>query len=53
MKHANLLPVQYLKMLEQGEKRDRVVCDYLAGMTDQYAVAKFQEFYMPKSWQVY
>ena len=27
--------------------------DYIAGMTDQYALAKYSEYFMPKSWQVY
>ncbi len=53
MAHEELLPEQYLHMLEINEPLDRVVCDYIAGMTDQYAVAKFQEYFMPKSWQVY
>ena len=53
MEHAHLLPEQYLTMHKMGERLDRVVCDYIAGMTDQYAVAKFQEYFMPKSWQVY
>lgn len=53
MDHLELMPDQYLKMLDQGECKDRVVGDYIAGMTDQYAVGKFQEYFMPKSWQVY
>ena len=36
----------------QGEKKERVVCDYIAGMTDRYAIAKFEEYFMPKAWQV-
>ncbi len=40
-------------MLEAGEPLDRVVCDYIAGMTDQYAVAKFEEIFVPKQWTVY
>ena len=42
-----------MQMLEDGEENDRVVCDYIAGMTDQYALAKYSEYFMPKSWQVY
>lgn len=53
MEHLELLPLQYRNMLQEGEHKDRVVCDYIAGMTDQYAVGKFQEYFMPKSWQVY
>ena len=29
---------------------DRVVCDYIAGMTDRYAVKKFKELFIPVSW---
>ena len=53
LKHSDVLPGYYLQMLEEGEENDRVVCDYIAGMTDQYAVAKYNEYFMPKSWQVY
>ena len=53
LKHIDLLPGYYLQMLEDGEENDRVVCDYIAGMTDQYALAKSSEYFMPKSWPVY
>lgn len=52
MKDVDELPEQFLLMLEQGEARDRVVCDYIAGMTDQYAIAKFEEYFMPKAWKI-
>lgn len=52
MEHVEKMPTQYLNMLQQGEGKERVVCDYIAGMTDQYAIAKFEEFYIPKAWQV-
>lgn len=29
---------------------ERVVCDYIAGMSDQYAVYKFNELFVPKAW---
>ena len=28
------------------------VCDYLAGMTDNYAVDKFTEIFIPTGWQI-
>ncbi len=31
---------------------ERVVCDYIAGMTDKYAVDKFTEIFIPAGWQV-
>lgn len=52
MEHLDLLPEKYLRMLDAGEKQQRVVCDYIAGMTDQYAIAKFSEYFLPQAWQV-
>ena len=31
---------------------ERTVCDYVAGMTDNYAVDKFTEIFIPAGWQV-
>ncbi len=42
------LPEEYLNMLERYGK-SRVVCDYIAGMTDRYAIRLFEEIYVPKS----
>lgn len=52
MKHPMDMPSQYTIMIAEGERQDRVVCDYIAGMTDQYAVAKFEEYFVPRAWQV-
>lgn len=30
----------------------RTVCDYIAGMTDNYAVGKFNEIFVPSGWNV-
>ncbi len=53
MEHVEELGHTQQAMLEEGEPLDRVVCDYIAGMTDQYAVAKFNEIFVPKQWTVY
>ncbi len=34
-------------------RTERAVCDYIAGMTDRYAVAKFHELLIPSNWDVY
>lgn len=52
MDHINLLSEKYLRMLDEGEKQERVVSDYIAGMTDQYAITKFSEYFLPQAWQV-
>lgn len=52
MDNINLLSEKYLRMLDEGEKQERVVSDYIAGMTDQYAITKFSEYFLPQAWQV-
>ncbi len=52
MKHTDELPEEYRMMMEQGETEERVVCDYIAGMTDIYAIDRFTELFVPKSWKV-
>ncbi len=51
--HISLLPHEYLAMLESGETRDRVVADYIAGMTDKFTVMRYEEIMIPKAWGVY
>ena len=53
LKHVDELPEEYLAMMElRGEKRERVVCDYIAGMTDEYALEKFGDAFIPMAWTV-
>jgi dGTPase len=48
------LPQEYYVRMEQlNEPPYQVVCDYIAGMTDRYAVAKFKELMIPSAWSVY
>jgi dGTPase len=49
--HPELLPEEFVNMIEAGEDREVVVCDYIAGMTDNYAVVKFQEAFEPSGWK--
>lgn len=52
MDHVIELPEEYLLMMVQrGEKKERVVCDYIAGMSDSYAIEKFKELFVPKAWK--
>jgi len=53
-KHLELLPEEYHQRMEQkNEPSYLVVCDYIAGMTDRYAVTKFKELMIPSAWSVY
>ena len=45
------LPPDY-QDIRVREGIDRAVCDYIAGMTDHYAVAKYSEAYIPLAWSV-
>lgn len=47
-----ILPPKYQTMIELGEDTDVVVCDFIAGMTDNFAVKKFEEFYVPQAWTI-
>jgi len=38
------------KRMLQHIDLDRVVCDYIAGMTDRYAIRKFHEIFIPEPW---
>ena len=54
MEHVDRLPEEYFIMIEKNhETRERVVCDYIAGMTDQYSMHKYEELFVPKAWAVY
>lgn len=51
--HINKLPDEYQRLISRGEKEERVVCDYISGMTDQYSMHHFEELFVPKAWAVY
>lgn len=51
--NVDKLPQEYrIMMEEQGEKKERVVCDYIAGMSDSYAIDQFEELFVPKAWKI-
>ena len=50
-KNPELLPEEYKQFLSKYPV-DRVVCDYIAGMSDSYAIDKFEELFVPKAWNV-
>jgi dGTPase len=37
---------------ESEDQRAIKVCDYVAGMTDRYALTKYGQFFLPRSWMV-
>lgn len=49
---ASRLTNECVEMIYMGEDPRTVVCDYIAGMTDNYAIETFKSIYIPKSWKV-
>ena len=51
VKHPDRLGDEYQDIWKK-EGRERAVCDYIAGMTDAFAVETYGELFIPKSWAV-
>jgi dGTPase len=50
-KYPERMPDEYQYLMrEKGEKQERVVCDYIAGMTDSYSIQKYKELFIPVAW---
>lgn len=52
MEHIERLPEEYIRSIAMGEDKEMVVCDYIAGMTDNYAVEMAKNLFIPKAWEV-
>jgi dGTPase len=50
LKNPNDMPEEFVNMLDDNDL-DRVVCDYIAGMTDIYAVNMFNKTFVPAHWR--
>ena len=51
--HPEQMSCEYRNLIGCGEDKTQVVCDYIAGMTDQYSMHKYEELFVPKAWAVY
>ena len=49
--HPEQLPSDFRPQMD-FDGMPRVVCDYVAGMTDKYAIYKFSEIFVPTAWQI-
>jgi len=53
LNHPDELPDEYKYFLhELKEPIERVVCDYISGMSDQYSIEVFKNIYIPKAWEL-
>ncbi|MDD3294313.1 MAG: deoxyguanosinetriphosphate triphosphohydrolase [Geobacteraceae bacterium] len=46
LRHPTLLPRKYQRKMEECG-RERVICDYIAGMTDRFALDEFKRLFEP------
>ena len=53
MGESNQLPDGYKRRLDMDDSKEQVICDYIAGMTDRYAVNAYRDLFFPKSWHIY
>lgn len=51
VQNPQALPADFQPQLS-FDGMERTVCDYIAGMTDNYAVDKYTELFIPKGWHV-
>ena len=49
--HPETLPEDFHPQIS-FDGMERTVCDYIAGMTDKYAIDKYTEIFVPMSWHV-
>ena len=50
-KNPEKMGKEFLSYLENDSK-ERVIADYIAGMTDHYAITVYSDIYIPRSWQI-
>lgn len=51
VENPNAMPEDFQPQLS-FDGMERTVCDYIAGMTDNYAIFKYTELFIPSGWQV-
>lgn len=50
--HTEELPEEFLALMLMGESPERTICDFIACMSDPYAVNLYKEIMIPKAWSV-
>ena len=48
--HLELPPEDMVALVDKGQPEEMIVCDYIGAMTDRFAIAKYEEIYIPQSW---
>ena len=54
VEHPRDMGREFIRLIdEEGEPVERVVCDYISGMTDQYSISRHSALFTPRSWSRY
>ncbi len=51
--HPQQMNEEFIHLIEEGESPEQAVCDYIACMTDRFAVKKFSSVFIPEAWSIY
>ncbi|MBO4617986.1 MAG: deoxyguanosinetriphosphate triphosphohydrolase [Lachnospiraceae bacterium] len=51
MTNFHLLPADLKALFDKGDPKEQIVCDYVGAMTDRYAIAVYEEIFIPKTWR--
>ena len=52
VENPEALPSEYLRRVDSAGGVERVVCDYIAGMTDRYAITQFTRLFVPRAFTI-
>ena len=51
LNHFDKLPRETVELMDQdGSTKEQIVCDYVGAMTDRFAISKYEELFIPKTW---
>jgi len=53
MEHPDEVFADIPRKEQGGDDSRQMVCDFIAGMTDRFAIEKYSELFIPKQWGVY
>lgn len=53
MDHPDSMDDEFIQLIKSGQPEQEVVCDYIACMTDRFAITLYKKLFIPSSWSIY
>ena len=50
LQNFDLVPREFKELVDKGDPKEVVVCDYVGAMTDRYAINIYESIFIPKTW---